>query len=1479
MTISKYSNDEYKVGWICALPIELVAAKAMLDEEHGDPQTPVGRHDHNTYMLGSIGNHKVVVACLPRDEYGSMSAAAVAKDMMHAFPQIRFGVLVGIGAGIPDYESDEVRDIRLGDVVVGSDNEHSGVVLYDFGKKLPDGSFKAMYALDRPPRSLRTALSRLEAERMLQGSQVSVFVDRMLEKYPALRDSGWSRPDSSKDRLFNSDYSHVPGRTCKKCDASQEVDRDDWERSSPKPVIHYGVIATGSELIKHAPSREEIRERHRAICLEMEAAGLMNHFPCLVIRGISDYADSHKNTLWRNYAAATAAAFAKELLEFVAVTEVDRERSARDILNEVRKDISTVKENVSELRTLAMQGTHARLLDWLSPNDFSSQQHDIISRRKVGTGLWFLESDEFQGWLGQSGQTLFCPGIPGAGKTVMAAIIVDYLQAKFQHDPQVYVGYLFCSYQPQYGQKVEEMLRSLLRQAVSHRTEMPPHIKDLYDRHNSEKKRKQPFLDETSTELRRTAQLYDRSFIIIDALDELYASDYESHQRLLKEMSFLQRNDSISLLITSRFNSDIMSHFEHTKQKEISAQDDDLLLYINEKIPLFKSKAVGNEGIQQEIRNGVLKAADGMFLLARLHMEHLTDKPSIGLLKEALQTLPQGRKGLTETYQQAIMRIDQQSEDFQTIAWQALSWIAYSKRAILSEELRHALATHPSMIDFDKDYLLDIGLITSSCAGLIVKDTETDIVRLVHYTTQDFLLSQRILPNAEQYIANTCITYLSFEPFAGGPCSTESVYRGRLNQYPLYEYSARYWGSHAANPPTQVTVQVAALEFLRKRGNVLAAHQVLLHKRTQSSSEFLFELRSSGTQLRNRSTTSLHIAAHFGLTDLLRILIEGGAEVNATDEKGATPLVSAVKEGHVNATVFLITESGANPKLKDVAGGTAMAYAAMYGYEAIVRFLLDWGVEPEPQCEKDYDCNPLHLAAANGHVSVMKLLLHNGAMIDALDSKMSTPLALAVQQGHQSAVKLLLDRGSDQNLVDDHGDPLVCVAARNGHEAIVRLLLSRGADPAARDRRGKTPLLAAMASGDEGTISLLLTLPFDVNAHDSDRRTALSYAVEKGNVSRARFLIEKGAKLNVKVQYLKQNETRLFPSTRNLTALALAADQGNEVLARLLLEKGADPNLECRLMTETPLGIAAFRGHLGIVKLLFKYGADLNLQDEAMENALFSAAQGGDDEVISLLVKAGADPRRKNIVGNTPLFYAVENLNGTAINILLASGNDVNERNELMETPLFFAARQGYPAIVKLLLEKGADPDPKNMLSETPLLQAASYLGEKRNIDLPWRMRVIAACPKGPSRDLTGVMRLLLEHGANPNPICDPQPPPDMRQLNGDVGFTLQIEEAHKLWPTCMANLPDELFHMFIQDLGKANCALVAWRKKMETPLIWASHAGCTEIVDLIKHMSGSTFGVKLEEPPSTILSPADKQKIDASLAKFLQPTKMVTER
>jgi nucleoside phosphorylase len=331
---SPYPNAAYTVGWISALPVEMAAAKGMMDEEHGDLQTAPQPADKNTYLLGRIGNFNVVVACLPKHEIGSSSAAVVAKDMLFTFPNIRVGLLVGIGAGIPDYESDDIQDVRLGDVVISSDKENGGVVAYDFGKRLADGSFQSMYALDRPPRALRTAIAKLEADHLMRENRIPQYIDEMLGKYPLMKKKGYVYPGQAADKLFRPDYPHVSGRTCKKCDSDEQIEREPEERPDTDPVIHYGVVATGSAVVKHAPTRAEIGRDHRAICLEMEAAGLMNNFPCVVIRGISDFADSHKNDQWQPYAAATAAACAKELLDYVQQTSVEQERPAKDVLGQ-----------------------------------------------------------------------------------------------------------------------------------------------------------------------------------------------------------------------------------------------------------------------------------------------------------------------------------------------------------------------------------------------------------------------------------------------------------------------------------------------------------------------------------------------------------------------------------------------------------------------------------------------------------------------------------------------------------------------------------------------------------------------------------------------------------------------------------------------------------------------------------------------------------------------------------------------------------------------------------------------------------------------------------------------------------------------------------------------------------------------------------------------------------------------------------------
>jgi nucleoside phosphorylase len=283
--------------------------------------------DQSPYLFGRIGAHNVVAACLPAGNTGTVPAARVAIQMTSSFARLKFGLLVGIGGGIPG----ENNDIRLGDVVVSMPTgECGGVRQYDVGKRLEGGGFEATGILNQPPEVLLKAVSHLIADDLFdRGQKLSKHVESICERYPGMEDT-FSRPKKD-DNLYEATYVHVgKEKTCSECVAIELVERK--SRPCDYPVIHCGLIATGNLVIKDAATRDQFGKIHKALCVETEAAGLMNDFPCLVIRGISDYADSHKNDDWQNYAAAAAAAFAKELLLYIPGAEVDFAPSALDTI-------------------------------------------------------------------------------------------------------------------------------------------------------------------------------------------------------------------------------------------------------------------------------------------------------------------------------------------------------------------------------------------------------------------------------------------------------------------------------------------------------------------------------------------------------------------------------------------------------------------------------------------------------------------------------------------------------------------------------------------------------------------------------------------------------------------------------------------------------------------------------------------------------------------------------------------------------------------------------------------------------------------------------------------------------------------------------------------------------------------------------------------------------------------------------------------
>ncbi|KEF52505.1 uncharacterized protein A1O9_11347 [Exophiala aquamarina CBS 119918] len=294
----------------------MAAVEGMLEEIH-DTLPP--SHGQNAYTFGRLAGHNVVVAAMP--QIGNNAAASVATQLLNDFGSIRFGLLVGIGGGIPGKKGE--HDIRLGDVVVSqASGTFGGVVQYDMGKVTAKGRFERGGVLCKPPSVLSANVERLKSKHHRLGNRLTKSLNEMLAKYPRMV-AEYSYPGDKHDRLFKSSYRHTGGSSCQNCDLSRLVLRT--IRSSPD--VHYGTIASGNTVIKDSSTRDRLQRDLSAICVDMEAAGVMDTtLPCLVIRGICDYADSHKSSRWQPYAAAIAAAYAKELLTMIPVGDVQKAR-------------------------------------------------------------------------------------------------------------------------------------------------------------------------------------------------------------------------------------------------------------------------------------------------------------------------------------------------------------------------------------------------------------------------------------------------------------------------------------------------------------------------------------------------------------------------------------------------------------------------------------------------------------------------------------------------------------------------------------------------------------------------------------------------------------------------------------------------------------------------------------------------------------------------------------------------------------------------------------------------------------------------------------------------------------------------------------------------------------------------------------------------------------------------------------------------
>jgi hypothetical protein len=306
-------------------------------------------------------------------------------------------------------------------------------------------------------------------------------------------------------------------------------------------------------------------------------------------------------------------------------------------------------------------------------------------------------------------------------------------------------------------------------------------------------------------------------------------------------------------------------------------------------------------------------------------MDSLMSKPTRGDIKLALRNLPKGTEGLDITYKQAMDRIDGQEEDVRELAKQVLSWLIHAKRLLTATELQYALAVRVGMQELDKDFIPDVEVILSICAGLVTVG-KNNIIGLVHYTTQEYFERtwETWFPDAHTDITKTCATYLSFKAFEAGLSSTMQDFKERLQSNALYSYAARNWGYHAHI--SSIEGGKLILDLLSNTAKVSACSQVMIYDKYGYNGETLM--------------TGMHLAAYFGLWKSMSTLLETPHDVNPEDKNGRTPLSWAAENGH-EAVAKLLLDRNANVKSKDNSSRTPLSWAAENGHEAVVKLLLD----------------------------------------------------------------------------------------------------------------------------------------------------------------------------------------------------------------------------------------------------------------------------------------------------------------------------------------------------------------------------------------------------------------------------------------------------------------------------------------------------------------------------------------------------------
>ncbi|PNP46437.1 hypothetical protein THARTR1_10759 [Trichoderma harzianum] len=1356
------SVRDFYIGIICALPREFDAVTCMLDTEYKPPLDRLPQSENTAYVFryGSMSNHNVAIACLPSGKTGTVSSATVSVKLMANFPNIKYGLMVGIGGGSPGPGPE--NDIRLGDIVVSQPGDrYGGVVQYDFGKTIAQGKFvRHGGILNKPPDYLLSAAAELLTKHVQGKSRIMDNFRDMIAR-DSNRTDHFMAPDSGTDVLYEATYQHPEGQqTCKQCDSTKARVRP--ERVLEGPVIHHGLIASGDQVMRDGVTRDALRDELGVMCFEMEGAGLMDNLPSLVIRGICDYSDTHKNKAWQNYAAAIAAAYVKSFLQCLPP-----EKGLTD--NDIKS-------------------AHA----WLSKHPEGAIHRDNLSKRQDGTNVWFIESPEFNEWLNSSEKSfLWIRGIPGAGKTIIASTVIDTLQAHVE-TRNIALAFFYCTFTNNETTDYQAILGSLVSQ-VCYRSRSALQSLINHQRsklaYNVEQQLALPDTDVLIDILQMGLKDLDSIFLVIDALDE--CSDRSFITEKIRGV-FDNTKGNLKILATSRSEGAIVKNFQGLPDIWLTDYThQDVKIFVDSRVDSMRNDTEEeniSDHVLHQVRITIPRIAGNMFLLARYQMELIEDCDCDDEVQEALEDLPGDIDKMYVRILEKLADTVRNHNGRRQRQHAIIQWLVAAKRPLKLEELAEAVTIRPGQQELRKTGVVHGRRLTDICGPLVYVNETTKEVTLCHFSVKEFLIKDRFteavsdpshsrlysyrvdLQRAHEQLAISCLVYLAFETFKK-PYVDEDDLNRRRQENCFLDYAAYHVGEHCKELSSCSDSLVASLDCLflpepqlssiqsselasRVKGyRALTTVSVLCPPVADEycgcfTPDICAEFRGwqsiNGIDLAQPSDEDgerlvmmcmehqeQNFASHpccRSWLQLYRILAPGTRK----DHHGnITPLYfAALFNWRAGVEVYLkriqdrLTTSDLNHALRGAAIGGSNREEDGNICAELIRILIKAGAEVNSHVP-DLG-SALQSAAFCSNLEATDVLFRHGARLDDNEKDIYRPggtaggaLESAAMAGNQKLVEMLIDNGANVNHVGAWDGTALNISIRHVNIDLISSFLDRGADPAIYAGYYISTIhhLASYWAPESDTASAMLQLILDrrgagVNLNPYPYGSPLQHACFSGERDKVRIVLSAGADIHA--------ESGQFGD-----AIQTASMHGNGEIVTDLLDKGAKPDSDARLLTsrwsvdfEVPFygRITVLQGGQGLVD--HWYSAGPSSFDVAFPRfgfyapALQAAVRWRSDHWNKILLLLENEPTHQQGHYGCPLQAAALFGKLQNVNALLGGSESRADPNHasggIFNTALQAASYNGHEKIVNTLLHHGAEINQTGGLYGCALLAAAA---------------------------------------------------------------------------------------------------------------------------------------------------------------------------